>query len=206
MDFLDVWIDGKKIRDGGGSSGGSLTAGSSGSDIDPQTVGTHRLKVRVRSRIGPGDLGAANAPVHFDKVSELTADFDVVETAPAIALLDKPDTATVATYFGTSGFVATSHMGMKDGQFSGSIDVSRSPVNLAFDVFVRTDGVEYKTGTLCVAKDSGRWGTSVFFQGANRRMPKVDIILRSSTVAARGTIDMTEIWKGEIVIKDVVVK
>ena len=98
------------------------------------------------------------------------------------------------------------HDWKKDGRLSGSIDVKDPPVSLAFDVFARADGIEYKMGTLCVAKQSGNNSTGVSCLDVKLPLPKVDIILRASAAAARGTMDMTEIWKGEIVIKDVVVK
>jgi hypothetical protein len=77
------------------------------------------------------------------------------------------------------------------------------PEDVAFEVFVRSNGKEYPAGAIYFRKGSeSTFGVSTI-DSPKDDPPMVDVILRSSEKVAEGTPDMTRIWKGEIVLKDV---
>jgi len=81
------------------------------------------------------------------------------------------------------------------------------PANLAFEVFARIDGLEYPFAEVIFRKGSKWAGFSTTGQLPEGVRPgKVDLILRSSEKVAGETLDLFEIWKGEIVLQDVLVK
>jgi hypothetical protein len=89
----------------------------------------------------------------------------------------------------------------------GNIQVDNLPVNVAFVVFLRVDGHEYKCDTLAWPKNRGALGSGFYAAHNFDPMPeRVDMILRSDPAVARQTLDMTEIWQGELEYKDVPVK
>ena len=95
----------------------------------------------------------------------------------------------------------------KEMRLDLTLSVAPRPVGVAADVFVRTGGREYKIGTLHVAAgdhtDQGR--LREWHAGEERPAPftSCDVILRSSDEVARESVDLFEIWAGELVYKDV---
>jgi hypothetical protein len=85
------------------------------------------------------------------------------------------------------------------------ISASRPPVPVAFEVLVRTADGEHSLGTMaCAAGIAGGNRTL-----SNEKLPplsKCDVILRSSEKVARETLDLFEMWDGELIYKDVPVK
>jgi hypothetical protein len=76
-------------------------------------------------------------------------------------------------------------------------------MDLAFDILVRAAGLERRLGRMVIRRD----GRPVYFWESGYEGPMVravDVILRSSVEAARKTVDITEIWDGELVYPSVV--
>jgi hypothetical protein len=84
-----------------------------------------------------------------------------------------------------------------------NVDAAPLPVDVAFDVFLRFDGREYPAGGI-----SFRAGVPSGYGTGVRNIPinapaSVDVILRSSPDVARETIDLTQIWTGQIIYPNV---
>jgi hypothetical protein len=99
----------------------------------------------------------------------------------------------------------------KDGQristLLGRIDFKDLPVNIAFQIIARVDGKDYPAGSVYVAKGNSLvWAPKGGWEYKGPPVEKMDIILRSSAEVARGSVDLFEIWDGELVYKDVPVK
>ena len=79
------------------------------------------------------------------------------------------------------------------------------PTNVAFDVFIRAAGQEFKLSSLALA--AGR-ATQYGLGAATTCRPftSCDIILRSSTKVAAETTDLCEIWDGELVYPNIAVQ
>jgi hypothetical protein len=75
------------------------------------------------------------------------------------------------------------------------------PVNLAMDVLARGDGREVCIGT--VAWAAGERGERNLAAPAPGLPAQVDIILRTNAAAAAATVDVSEVWGGEVVFPDI---
>jgi hypothetical protein len=78
------------------------------------------------------------------------------------------------------------------------------PVACAFEVFAVFSGKEYPRGELVISKD----GEKTWIRCACDALPdeppdRVDILLRASTRVAKQTLDLGEIWGGELTFTDV---
>ena len=95
---------------------------------------------------------------------------------------------------------------MNGNSLSINVHTQPSSVDLTFDVFIRADGKETRAAGIYFIKNSGGgFGTST--TDYPKPLPDhVDLILRSSEAVARGTTNLTQIWKGEIVYENVPVK
>jgi len=205
--ILGQWVDGKKVGENGGSSGGSIGDGSFGTTIGPQPPGHHQLRIQISVKIGGGDMWNPQTPIFKTRELSLTSDFEVLPQVHPIALVKSPDAATMAKCIRAEDFRIEPN---SDYWLDGEIVFAQLPVNGAFDVFARThDGREYALGHAYATKGrGGSYGIGVMTQGTRpTTLPTtIDIILRSSPAAAEETIDMTEIWDGQIVIPNVPVK
>lgn len=130
---------------------------------------------------------------------DLFADFQVVEGQTPIQTLPQPDASVLRPLF-TIRF----HPDRSSPRYCGmTVDAAALPVNLVVDVSLRSQGREYPAGNLYIPKGrSNRFGAVV------RDLPpnwpaQVDVILRSSEAVARDTVDITQIWTGEIVLPNV---
>lgn len=202
-----IEIDGHKLPNGGGSTsfenlGG---AGSFGSTIQKQKIGRHHFVLTLRIRIGKSGQNYSNLnSAYFDQERKLSADFDVLATQPAIAQVITPDAAAISRCISTNDF-----RWWQSNQFrelEGTVDVHGAPVSVGFDVIARIDGKEYPFGTLALpaGKQCGFCISSDKLPGIPAK--QIDIILRSSEAAARNTIDINQIWQGEIVIPNIAVQ
>jgi len=79
------------------------------------------------------------------------------------------------------------------------------PVGVAFDVFVREGQKEWKVGRIACGAFSGRTDRGLDEKAAGLG-DWCEVVLRPSKEAAEETVDVTEIWDGEVVIKEVVVE
>jgi hypothetical protein len=81
----------------------------------------------------------------------------------------------------------------------------RIGVSVAYDLIIRAADREWAGPSVCVKRDSTGW---VFDQVTvpDLSVTHVDLILRPSPAAAARTIDVEEIWNGEVVFKDVRVR
>ncbi|HEY7119118.1 MAG TPA: hypothetical protein VH475_21185, partial [Tepidisphaeraceae bacterium] len=91
---------------------------------------------------------------------------------------------------------------------SASIRVENPPVSVAFNVIARYGGKEYPMGPVYArAHDQ-----SVIFGPTCRDFPsspdigKVDVVFRASKEVAKETVDLFQLWRGEIVFRDVEVR
>lgn len=211
---IGVWCDGKQVRQSSSSgSGTGFPSGSSRSQVQFDEPGKHVLEVRQRVEIYYGKYGDTD-PTQSRLCSardlSVKGPFELLAVAPPdyIKRLDRPDLLpTLRSRIKVQEFGFPS----RQSGFQSQFFVDAPPVNLAFEVFARTGGKEYAIGTLDVVKGK----VSGYGQGSGpegdklKELPAgrvVDVVLRSSETVARGTVDLFEIWQGEIVIPDVQVQ
>ena len=99
--------------------------------------------------------------------------------------------------------------GHHSSRFSFDMDVSCKlpPMNVAFDVLARIDGKEYPTMQLVCAKGMEGRFPQYFNENLKELIPlkpkKVDLIFRTNEELAGRTVEFFDVWKGEVILKDV---
>ncbi|MDB5356007.1 MAG: hypothetical protein JWN24_2460 [Phycisphaerales bacterium] len=202
MRTLETQIDDGPIQKAGGGMGASFGGWSTSSSLPPVgTAGKHRLRVKVELATDPSTSGVNwndNAPVAKRITQDLTADFNAIEGQTPITTTTDPPASVLQPLL-----TVRLHANTVSQFLDANIDAAALPVDVAFDVFVRFNGREFPVGGVNFHKGA----TSGYGSGVEK-LPadapaKVDVILRSSEAVARQTMDLTHIWKGEIVLKDV---
>lgn len=198
------WIDDKKINHGISSGSGGFNGMSASSVFPHQRVGKHRIRIDYKLTAGRGMLPTSEAPVgEQSRTIHLAADVTVVKNPPPILLLTAPDAATIQSNFSAYDFRLSSA-----GYLEGMIKNCNAQIPMAFKVFARTNGKEYPMGDVQFnqsAPGGACWGVNLDRVPSHFTGP-IDLILRSSEEAAIQTPDMTQIWKGEVVIANIPVR
>jgi len=181
-----------------------------GGSVPCPSLGRHTLGFAATSRIYVGSAGQAGVSrLCHERKLRLEKPFEVLQSpAPGcIIMVSDPSLEPILrTSLQPGDFIWTRWF--LDGQVSCQAAL---PVNIAFDILVRISGEEYVLGPTCAAKGDRRltWGLRRDLSSQGYRGPapeSLDVILRSSEKAARDTVDLFEIWQGELVYKDVPVQ
>jgi hypothetical protein len=208
-------IDGKQVK--GPESGYGTTSGIGGGGaftewLRCKTPGVHRLDATVHIEVRRvidllvRDNGDPPAKTLYAEDRVVTGTFEVVAKPPS-EFLKIIDDATLAPQIQACITLREFVFGdtFKD-RLAGKVELRSVPVNVSFRLIARYGNREHPMATItCNAGKS----VTCFVAGDNITDPppaKIDLILRTDEAAARQTIDQTEVWKGEIVIKDVAVK
>jgi hypothetical protein len=206
----EIRIDGKALAQGHGESRRSgFGASSSRGSVAIESPGVHTIEIDLLQRVYAGDMSArepSDQKPRAEQAVTLSATFEAVLPGPEadpIRLIDDP---SLEPALRANTAVKNVRRGNGPGMLQAKVEINSAPAPLAFDVLARIDGKEYSLGHVSLGK--GRRITFGVGVGglppeAVRSLEKVDIILRSSEAAARRTIDITEVWKGELVFGDV---
>ena len=156
--------------------------------------------------IDPGD---PNARLLHQRDVTLTASTEVAPAGkgPAVALNEDPSLEPVLR---VAIAPANLEWHAATRTLSGMIDVKSASIGvpgpLAFGVFVRVGDTERRVGSVTHNGTGGQAMTHFSQQNLDLdagKAGRVDVILRSSEQVARRTVDLYEIWKGELVYHDV---
>jgi hypothetical protein len=79
------------------------------------------------------------------------------------------------------------------------------PIDVAFDVLVRFAELELDLGTVLLRAGRNH-GDHVYQRVGGFEADAVDVVLRANPEAARLTVNVTEVWDGELVFEDVLVE
>lgn len=182
---------------------GCGAGGSSGQSIrlseweGPVTPGKHRLAMTVKIEVHdhhPDDQKKATR-LHRTEVP-LESAFEVLAAEPAeyIRLIDDPSMKAALHDAIQPKEIRPSRDG-KGVRFV--LECRNVPIGIAFDVFGRVNGREHSISAIDLAK-----GQSTNWQVSVDQLPQqgtFDLILRSSKKVALGTVDLFEIWQGELI-------
>ena len=92
------------------------------------------------------------------------------------------------------------------GGRNGMIIIDAPPMDLSFDVFARVGDEEKRIGGITARKDDGLQNAQRIDTHPKRLFPSAEtfnLVLRAAPGPAEGTLEITRIWDGEIVIEDV---
>ena len=198
---IEAQVDDGPAQRQGGAVGGQFGGWSSTMTLPPvPSSGKHRLRVRVEMAVDPSAnlIWNDNAPVVRRVEKDLLTDFEVTAGQTPIETQTTPDAGDLAKRLRPRvSFDPASH------HLDVMLDTNSFPVDAAFDMRVRFNGRDYPFGGVSFHKNVAS-GYSTGRTDFEADPPaKIDILLRSSESVARETVDLTRIWKGEIVLKDV---
>jgi hypothetical protein len=196
----------------GGSIGSSRLSGggSIGSFIRLDAPGKHQLKVTMElvASDGPYPDSVRKTPPRWSRQVAFTRPFEILP-AGAPSPIDWVDEASLAAAIRKSielGSVRASANSYD--AFAMMVKIENSPVNLAFEIFARDAGAkEHPVGRVTAfagTRENHGVNQREFPPGPN--VGTVDVIFRSSERVVKGTTDLYRVWRGEIVIPNVVVK
>jgi hypothetical protein len=198
------------LREGGSIGSGSFSGGSSlGSSLKVRAAGKHRLKLSVQlaAAAGPSPTDPDKTPPRWTRQILFTRPFEVLPVGAPSPVWWTEDTSLATAIRQAIGLHGVRASGNRFGAFEMTVRVENAPVNLAFDIFARAaDGKEHRIGSVTAfagTRHNVGVNAEIFPPGPN--VGKVDVIFRSSEAVLKGTTDMYEAWRGEVVFRDVVV-
>lgn len=204
-ELLSVAIDDNPPEQQGSSGTGSgFSSGSMGSSIAGDLApGKHVLHVAVRNSAFIGAYPAADEkqPPFWTRTLTLSAPFLALRktTANDITLIEDPAAAGAIRQSITIRDLRASDKAYD--RLSMTVAIKNPPLNFAFEVIARCNGKDYPIGSVYSnAGEEHNFGISTrdFSPGASAS--KLDLRLRASPTVARDTIDLYEIWNGQLTI------
>jgi hypothetical protein len=168
--------------------------------------GPKALEVTMLAKLYDHDPNGASPPDAIRRI-HLKANWTLVDT-PTVRPINDPDLRPQMEKAISIGPISASPMG--PGHY---IDVTMPvrwnhlPAPESYDVFLRAQGREWPLGSVA----ANAWtSNSTRCRGGFRQdaftATMADVVLRPDPAPALGTIDMTQYWDGEIVIKNVPVE
>jgi len=174
------------------------------------SIGHHLLNAMILLRIHyGGNTFPENGPVMRSVTLKLSTPFEVAapSTQSAVKLIDDPSMVSRLRAAMTATDFQYSNWGSED--ILGLVRIAPVPINVAFDVFARYAGSEYPIGQLTQSAGAVghyAWCRSQMKKSLPKPPPTIEIVLRSSPQAARATLDLYQIWNGEIAVGGVRIK
>ena len=193
-----------------GSMGRCLITGSgwSESSMTFDEPGKHAAEVVIRFEIYRSDCDLSNLDkdnLLYEHEVTLTAPFEILDEPEGyFDLIDDPGLVPELTEAlePTQVKLKPATCGDKPYQISCRIAIDPMPINIAFDVFIRAADKETHVGAISrPAGMSGNWTVEGEYDGP--LFKACNVILRTSKPAARDTVDLFEIWNGELIYKNV---
>lgn len=196
-------IDGKVAQSGSTGGSGRLSGEStSWTTLPAGNIGKHTIEADNDWKVWYGTHhDEARSQLLGERSCTTRIPYEVVprEKAPKIGLLDSEELRTLVLAAVKIGRVSRG----KDGYLNIHFQFTSAPCDLAFDVFVLTDKGEMKAESITCAKGkSTSYGTGCTFKEVPAR---VNVLLRGSVHVAKQTVDLGEIYSGEILFRDVAV-
>ena len=203
---------GEVVGSGGGfrgfGAGGSFSSTLRAPGAAP---GRHAVSVSARIRIihAPADStfdpnDPAQKAVHEgDFVAGALTDVVTSPEAAALHVSEDPSLGPkIRACLAPVNFVRA-RRSSPPGRLSGELGIYSPPIGIAFDAFARFGGREQRLGSVTVNKGA-RTNYLLRSDGpAPTGESRFDLVLRTNLDAARRTVDLFEVWKGEIVWPDV---
>lgn len=203
MSTVDVIVGSKTIHMGGSMGGSGLGASGSSTTYAPGVPpGEYPLEAHVRIQIFRGMLGSGTNPV-WTKDLTLKSTLKVVpkKASEMVKLIDKPELVDqIKKSLRVEQFNKN-----PDGRYELGVHLEKPPMNVAFSVFAKVGDKEFLMGDLA-GTTSANGGMFMSPNSATIPAGKVSLIFRSDPAVARKTIDLLEIWKGEVVFDNVELK
>lgn len=203
--FAKIDIDGNPIVNG--SSGGyNLDAcsysGSSASSFQPLPLGSHAVCIDLGLQYRWTCAGGVQSTCRYTIPLQDTFEVIPAGSEDTIKLLRNPGLKEQLRQCLKTEQTNTQFRGWRTPLLKLMLVARDSPVDMAFDVFARVQGKEYQLSSATFRKNAND-GCEPGGEYMGPDTQAADIILRSDPKVARGTVDMTEIWDGELIYPNV---
>jgi len=206
QEMLAIAVDDSEVQRSGGATGGRvLGRGSTSSVFEYDVPGTHTVRVDIRLRIYDDTMGTRKDRVLlYEEERSLKAEFELLDEEPEgyIQMVENPTLKQqLQNCITPERFVCRG----RPNKLHGHIEFKKVPVNVAFEVLANIGGKEYRLSSLDVSQ--GRSTPWSFISYAD--IPPAEnctVILRTSEERARSTVDLFDIWDGELVYENVPIK
>jgi hypothetical protein len=177
--------------------GGEISAKAPATLLAALEEGPHTLHLTMKIDVFTGAMDAAPPTVSCE-VKRAASFMLVSADTPALLPLIVPSLQPAVQ--------ARLHVFRVDNgtaRLTVQIHVDHMPVDLAYDVWVRTDKEQWKLASFNYAKRANE--ATLTLQDANGHgiPPHFDVILKPSAAIAEGTVNLTSYWDHEMVFKDV---
>lgn len=210
---LEFWVsvdhtqprqDGKQMGSTTACNTGPLGNGTSTSttNLPAGTVGKHTLESDVRITLFHGqNCDPSRSRLIGTRQLTVKTTYEIVpqDQAPKIQLLASAELrqeVLAAMKLKTLSI-------HKNGDLRIDFQLTDTPCDLAFAIFIQTDQGETKLGSLCVAKGKSFAGYGIGCPVPTQLPAKAKVILRPSADLAKQTLDETAIYAGELEFLDV---
>ena len=196
-----IAIDGKRLEHRFGSKGGcGATSSAFGVTIpvpsDQPEKGVLKIITRFQVYKEPDKL------LH-ERVIERSAQFRIVPDLPANRVRLITPSASPEELAGAivpEAMYLSSRGGYQE--LRAYLSYIQLPFAVAFNVTARVEGHEYPLGSVTAAKgQSGRWQLESKYEGPTAE--HIDLVLRASSDVARQSVELFEIWGGELILEDI---
>jgi hypothetical protein len=186
----------------GGSIGGSGVGGMGSITVyaNPQPVGEVDVEAQVLVEVFQVAVGAPRPPV-WSKTVIIKKKMSVVAANrdDMVKLIDQPDLSEIIR----KSIRIEKLLRKEPGAYEMHVQIDKPGTDVAFSVFIRAGGKEHRIGEVSATAQSNVGSSLYRYELGDVPLGKVQVILRSDTAVARKTIELTQIWKGEIIIDDV---
>jgi hypothetical protein len=163
-----------------------------------QTIGKHQLDVTLRVRVYTGNT---NSPILYDANQHLTGGFELLRKIPTDSIVPIFDPNIAGAVRAAIGPPRISKGG--DYNLDGDIRVNNPPASMAYDVYVRYRGREFRITQFAWEPGDGDCDFSL---SCHLQMPVtniIDVILRPAAFAATESSKKHNYWNQEITFHDV---
>ena len=205
--LLAIAVDDSEVqRSGGAMSGGVSGHGAMSSVFEYDVPGTHTIKADLRLRIYEGTVGTREEDrvLLYEEERSLKTEFELLDEEPEgyIQMVENPtlkqqlQNCITPERFAFRG---------RPNKLHGYMESKKVPVNVAFEVLASIGRKEYRLSSLQVLQGQ----STTWHFGAYADIPPAEsctVILRSNEKGARRTVDMFDIWDGELVYENIPIK
>jgi hypothetical protein len=205
----EATLDGKKIHGLSGSSSTTAGLGSSSSTASTfrcSTVGKHLFVQSVHAELHTGTFDS-NDPKNlvFQQICTLSAPFEIVAQPPTgdFTIIDDP---TLHNPIQSKIYPRRFTIGLHNGYLQGDVKIDSPPADLAFEAIGRLGDRQISLGSIvCKNGTNVDYGIGGFAKNLlpGSQPAAIDLILRSSEKVGHQTIDLHDMWKGEIIFSNV---
>jgi hypothetical protein len=175
--------------------------------LKPRPAGDVPVTVAQTFRAYRGSMGdTANSQLIHQWTVRLTGQLHVVADEPpgTFTLIDRPELLPAMRAAVTIQRFALEHTGAGGRPLlQVRIGIRNPPENIAFDVTARAAGREFPIGSVRLADGQGTTWHFTVDAPRGLEFDKADFHFRPNEKAARSTVNLYQIWNGELLVKDV---